>query len=62
MHITKGTDLRHVSTGLNADERREALYEFQRLKQIDALGERHLTHRANAPRRGSYNPLTGAPA
>lgn len=57
--IAKNTDIKNFDTGLTDDERREAIYECQRLRQIDALGERHLTHAANAPRRGTYNPITG---
>ncbi|RQR87683.1 MULTISPECIES: hypothetical protein [unclassified Burkholderia] len=57
--IPKNCDLRHYNTGLTDSERREAIYECQRLKQIDTLGARHLTHKANAPAKGRYNPITG---
>ncbi|WP_175958449.1 hypothetical protein [Burkholderia sp. BCC0405] len=60
--IAKNTDIKNWDTGLSDAERRDALYEFQRFKQIEALGTRYLTHHANAPKRGTYNPLTGAPA
>jgi hypothetical protein len=36
--------------------------EAQRKQAIEALGERYLLHPANAPKRGNYNPLTGAKA
>lgn len=53
-------DLRHFNADLTEDERREAIYEAQRMKQREALGKRWIAHPANAPRRGRYNPLTGA--
>ncbi|WP_133254666.1 hypothetical protein [Paraburkholderia unamae] len=53
-------DLRHVETGLSEREKREAVEECQRLRQREQLGTRHLLHPANAPRKGVYNPLTGA--
>ncbi|HEX7909935.1 MAG TPA: hypothetical protein VF534_17845 [Paraburkholderia sp.] len=34
--------------------------EAQRKRAIEALGERWICHPANAPQRGTYNPLTGA--
>ncbi|MDN7703293.1 hypothetical protein QZM15_32940 [Burkholderia sp. AU44665] len=60
--IAKNTDIKNFDTGLSDVERRDAIYEFQRFKQIEALGTRYLVHRDNAPKRGTYNPLTGAPA
>lgn len=60
--IAKNMDIKDFDTGLNDAERRDAIYESQRLKQIEALGTRYLVHRDNSPKRGSYNPLTGAPA
>jgi hypothetical protein len=60
--IAKNTDIKNWDTGLSDAECRDALYELQRFKQIEALGTRYLAHRDNAPKRGSYNPRTGAPA
>lgn len=57
--IPQNFDLRHYDTGLTDDKRREAILECRRLKQIDALGTRHLMHPANAPAKGAYNELTG---
>lgn len=34
--------------------------EAQRKRTIEALGERWVCHPANAPKRGRYNPNTGA--
>lgn len=34
--------------------------EAQRKRAIQALGKRWIHHPANAPKRGRYNPLTGA--
>jgi hypothetical protein len=37
------------------------LTEEDRLKKaIESLGEKWVAHPANAPKRGNYNPLTGA--
>ncbi|WP_321905180.1 hypothetical protein [Paraburkholderia tropica] len=54
-------DLRHYDTGLTPREKREAIEECQRLKQIQALSGRWVLHPSHSPKRGSYNPLTGAP-
>ncbi len=35
--------------------------EARRKRAIEALGAKYLLHPANAPKRGKYNPLTGAP-
>lgn len=59
MQIMKNTDIKDFATGLTDAEIRDAIYECQRLRQIDALGSRHLTHKANAPAKGRYNPITG---
>lgn len=34
--------------------------EAQRKRAIQELGERWICHPANAPKRGRYNPVTGA--
>lgn len=60
MHIPKMTDLRHIETGLTEQQKREAIAECARMKQRAMLGTRYLLHPANAPQRGTYNPLTGA--
>lgn len=56
----RNTDIRHIDTGLSAEEKRAAREEGLRQKQRRELGERYLCHPANAPRRGVYNPITGA--
>jgi hypothetical protein len=53
-------DLRHFNADLTEDERREAIYEAQRMRQREALGERWILHPSRAPQKGTYNPLTGA--
>lgn len=35
--------------------------EAKRKRAIEALGERWVCHPSNAPRKGHYNPVTGAP-
>lgn len=55
----QNVDLRTVDTGLSDEERRALRYEQQRLQQREALGERWILHPANAPQKGTYNPLTG---
>lgn len=56
----KMLDLSKIDTGLTPDEARAAREECQRMKQRAMLGDRYVLARANAPRRGSYNPATGA--
>jgi hypothetical protein len=52
-------DVKHLNSGLTEDERREAIYEAQRMRQRETLGERWICHPSKAPQKGSYNPLTG---
>lgn len=54
------TDLRHVRTGLPANEIKLAILESRRLQQIRELGDAWLLHKDNSPKRGTYNPWTGA--
>lgn len=54
------TDLRHVRTGLPANEIKLAILESRRLQQIRELGDAYLLHPSKAPERGTYNPWTGA--
>jgi hypothetical protein len=56
----RGTDLRHVETGLSDAERLQAIQECALLRQKRLLGQRWVAHPANAPAKGIYNPLTGA--
>ena len=56
----RNEDLRHITTGLSAEEARAAREEGLRQKQRQALGSKYLCHPANAPQRGRYNELTGA--
>jgi predicted aspartyl protease len=42
MHIPKNTDLRHIETGLTAEQRLAALNESKAMKAIKALGNRWL--------------------
>jgi hypothetical protein len=55
----QNVDLRTIETGLTEAERREALYEAQRIRQRELLGTRWVLHPANSPKRGNYNPRTG---
>ncbi|WP_354686710.1 hypothetical protein [Cupriavidus necator] len=55
----KMMDLRHVRTGLSANEIKLAILESRRLQQIRELGDAYLLAPANAPKRGTYNPWTG---
>ena len=52
-------DLKDFDTGLSEQEKREAIAECQRLRQIQALSGRWILHPDNAPRRGHYHPITG---
>ncbi|NSX18136.1 hypothetical protein HTY52_28950 [Cupriavidus taiwanensis] len=54
------TDLRHVDTGLSATEKAEARRAGLAQKAIAALGARWTCAPEHAPRRGMFNPLTGA--
>jgi hypothetical protein len=36
--------------------------EAKRKRAIEALGDKYVLHKANSPKRGSYNPITGAKA
>lgn len=56
----RNEDLRRLETGLSDDERRQVNEERNRLRQISMLGERWTLHPANSPKKGKYNPLTGA--
>lgn len=57
-------------TDYHEQQRKEALRQMveaadnsitaQRKRAIEALGERWVCHPANAPKRGRYNPNTGA--
>lgn len=58
--IAKMTDLRHVDTGLSADEKAEARRTGLAQKAIAALGARWTCAKVHAPARGHYNELTGA--
>ncbi|WP_343656363.1 hypothetical protein [Cupriavidus sp.] len=53
------TDLRHVHTGLSAEDRHLAILESRRLQQIRELGDRYLLAPSNAPERGTYHMTTG---
>ncbi|MFC4518584.1 hypothetical protein [Cupriavidus pinatubonensis] len=53
-------DLRHVDTGLSANEKAEARRAGLAQKAIAALGTRWTCAAEHAPRRGNFNPLTGA--
>lgn len=54
------TDLRHVDTGLSANDKAEARRAGLAQKARAALGGRWVMAREHAPARGVYNPLTGA--
>lgn len=59
MTPTKGFDLRHYVSPLTEDEKRQARMEGLRQKALQALGARYLCHPSHAPKRGTYNPITG---
>lgn len=56
----RNTDLRHVDTGLSANEKAEARRAGLAQKARAALGDRWVMAHQHAPARGVYNPLTGA--
>ena len=51
----RNQDIKALETGLSALDRHEAINECKKLKQIEELGERYLLHKANAPKRGTYD-------
>jgi len=51
----RNEDLRHIDTGLPADERTAARLEGLRQKALVALGTRWVLAREHAPKRGNYN-------
>lgn len=53
MNIPKNTDLRHIDTGLTAEQRLAALNESKAMKAIKALGNRWLLARDY---NGHYEP------
>lgn len=53
-------DLRHVDTGLSANDKAEARRAGLAQKAIAALGSRYTCAKVHAPARGVYNQLTGA--
>ncbi|SOY65635.1 hypothetical protein CBM2586_B10230 [Cupriavidus phytorum] len=57
---SKMVDIKALHTGLPANEIKLAILESRRLQQIRELGDAYLLHPKNAPKRASYNPLTGA--
>ncbi|MEM5429374.1 hypothetical protein [Cupriavidus oxalaticus] len=57
--IPKMTDLRHIESGLSADEKASARRAGLAQKAIAALGARWTCAPQHAPRRGTFNPLTG---
>ncbi|PZX29429.1 hypothetical protein C7416_104434 [Cupriavidus phytorum] len=60
MTPTKMQDIKAWNTGLSGDEIKLAVLESRRMQQIRELGDAYLLHPKNAPKRASYNPLTGA--
>jgi len=58
--IPKNTDIKAWDTGLTEAEKRAARIEGLRQKARAALGDRWVLSLQHAPRRGTYNPLTGA--
>lgn len=57
----KMEDLRHVDTsGIDPAELRELQEQAKRSHWQALLGDRWIAAKANAPKRGSYNPITGA--
>lgn len=53
----KMTDLAKLDTGLPESEKRAI---HRRVSMVAALGRKWLLHPSNAPKRGTYNPMTGA--
>jgi hypothetical protein len=59
-----------IANDIHTDQRKAFLRELseiadnsevaRRKRAIEALGEKHVLHPANSPKRGKYNPLTGA--
>ena len=54
------SDIKALDTGLSADEKATARRAGLAQKAIAALGARWTCAPEHAPRRGSFNPLTGA--
>lgn len=53
------TDIKALDTGLSEQEKADARRAGLAQKAIAALGTRWVCAAANAPARGSYNPITG---
>lgn len=68
MNFPTINDVKHIKADMTDFERRELINESKKLQeaaiiaaQIAYLGPRYMAHPANAPKRGTYNPITGAP-
>lgn len=53
-------DVKHIKADMTDMERHELILQSRRMLQIRELGDAYLLHPKNAPKRASYNPLTGA--